>query len=66
MYNRKDEIISSLFENISNSLNDIKYEMENYTPDRGFFLESLEGYQSSIDQDLQELGKYFEKGVSDV
>ena len=66
MYNRKDEIIISLFENISNSLNDIKYEMENYTPDRGFFLESLEGCRSSIDQDLQELGKYFEKGVGDV
>ena len=57
MYNRKDEIIISLFENISNSLNDIKYEMENYTPNRGFFVECLEGYQSSIDQDLQELGK---------
>ena len=66
MYNRKDEIIISLFENISNSFNDIRYEMENYTPDRGFFLESLEGYQASIDQDLQELGKYFEKGVGDV
>lgn len=61
MYNRKDEIIISLFENISNSLNEIKYELENYTPDRGFFVECLEGYQSSIDQDLQELGKYFEK-----
>lgn len=66
MYNRKDEIIISLFENISNSLNDIKYEMENYTPDCGFFVECLEGYQSSIDQDLQELGKYFEKEANDV
>ena len=62
----KDEIIISLLENISNSLSDIRYEMENYTPDRGFFVESLEVYQSNIDEDLQELGKYFEKGVSDV
>ena len=66
MYNRKDEIIISLLENISNSLSDIRYEMENYTPDRGFFVESLEGYQSSIDQYLQELGKYFEKENNDV
>ena len=66
MYNRKDEIIISLFENISNSLNGIKYEMENYTPDRGFFVGCLEGYRSSIDQDLQELGKYFEKETNDV
>ena len=66
MYRRKDEIIISLLENISNYLNDIRYEMENYTPDRGFFLESLEGYQSSIDEDLQELGKYFEKEANDV
>ena len=66
MYNRKDEIIISLLENISNSLSDIRYEMENYTPDRGFFVESLEWYQSRLNQDLQELGKYFEKGTNDV
>ena len=64
--NSKEERVIFVIKSVIGALNDIRYEMENYTPDRGFFLESLEGYQSSIDQDLQELGKYFEKGVSDV
>lgn len=65
MSNNEKSIIF-VIENIIEALNDIKYEMENYTPDRGFFVECLEGYQSSIDQDLQELGKYFERGNTDV
>ena len=64
--NSKEESVIFIIQSVIGALNDIKYEMENYTPDRGFFVGCLEGYRSSIDQDLQELGKYFEKETNDV
>ena len=37
--NSKEERVIFVIKSVIGALNDIRYEMENYTPDRGFFLE---------------------------